>query len=968
MLLGDFNETYMGSWVATWAALYGGWQPDFQHSTTRWAGSRVIDYVVANFDLPEMEVRSEKLSDHLIVTCKFDYDYKVDAPQWRFQPGIIFAKPAWISKQRWQILFDDVYNKGQDDNWTVCCKMVENCKNWDEMEYDDGQLAADYEWCLTCAQLSWSFVGAARLALLEIPGFYEDQCEMRRVLHMANFRRFKGFEVKLQERTMPKTPMKIAQYSRKRLVRLGRLAELQRRLAKDNKDEETANLVRKLYGLESCDEISLSEVVADLEQLQETHDNEEEDRKYLAIKKWKADMCTNITAKTAWLNKKGSKLSPAIEAEDKVTATKMQAAEVLYGYWDQLWRNQRWNDVEKPQKIQRLVEKLKPDIEGLRIPNGRPSLEIFQKQLGHIKGCAGADGWTAAELQVIAASHAASAAVWSTMERWETFQKIPKSVANCKLVHVPKKEKRILLPGQFRPIAIMSSFWRSWSSSWMRSKWIQTWTQQLFPTNITGGMVGAQGPELMATVIAHELNIKRHGLTMDFRHAFDTVDVEVMEEVFLQILPQSCRRWFSLLFGQWKAMDRWVVIDSGVFPKSLKVKQGLPQGDPGSCVVMATLMLALKKMVDSEVVENDSVVFQSIYMDDRTAVATSLEKLQEVQAKWHQLADEFHLIENPEKAQFVQMGKQGSAFEVLGTVIGNFQEKKHGDTRLMKRMQSIEGLHKKLGILPGGIHMKMKDVGVFVRSKMAYGWISTQPKMDWVHKQEQVMWKSWAKLTYANAHMRRIIAGAHTSLRMVAFLRQLRLLAQRNCKLREMDVELVQCQLDKLVYSMLEKLNWRFEDGKFIHELYAEGFCIDDLVDDNTWWKVGHYVRESYRMQHYEFFLHSGRHELAGGDLPPYDPKRRAMACKWAGKDGLAWMLIQGAVQSPRVRMRSSGIRSRCHVCGEVNPAWDHLWPCFTGAEVPQDALLRRQLWPRDAGDLSLCTKFLEEWRRFSEQ
>ena len=26
------------------------------------------------------------------------------------------------------------------------------------------------------------------------------------------------------------------------------------------------------------------------------------------------------------------------------------------------------------------------------------------------------------------------------------------------------------------------------------------------------------------------------------------------------------------------------------------------------------------------------------------------------------------------------------------------------------------------------------------------------------------------------------------------------------------------------------------------------------------------------------------------------------------------------------------------------------------------------QLWPRDAGDLSLCTKFLEEWRRFSEQ
>ena len=184
-------------------------------------------------------------------------------------------------------------------------------------------------------------------------------------------------------------------------------------------------------------------------------------------------------------------------------------------------------------------------------------------------------------------------------------------------------------------------------------------------------------------------------------------------------------------------MERWISIDAGVYQQSHRVQQGLPQGDPGSCVVMATLMLALKKMVDEEVQEDGSEVFQAIYMDDRTAVAKTVDTLKKVQQKWHALADEFHLIENPEKAQFVNLNKRGSAFEVLGTVIGNFQEKKQEDSRLTKRVKEVGHLYRKIGILPGGIHMKMKDVNVFARARLAYGWISTKPKKDWIHRQEQ---------------------------------------------------------------------------------------------------------------------------------------------------------------------------------------------------------------------------------------
>ena len=968
LMLGDYNETYNGSWVATLATIYGGWQPQCGYETSRWSGNRNIDYVIANFDLPSLEAREGKVSDHKIITCEFEYSYRKDGPQWRFQRDICYVKPMWLSNVKWQELFEDAYQEGQREDWKTSCKMVEDFMDWDQVDSEEDQTAVNYEWCLECAQLSWTFANANRLALLDIPGDYENVKEMRRVMHAANHFKVKGYKINLQERTMPKRPFKTGQVQRRRLVRIGRLHELRRRLQKGNRDKETANLVKKLYDVVEVGDVQLRDVAEELADLEQSHEQEENETKIEAIKSWKKNMCTNITAKSAWINKKGSKLSPSIDAGGTVTSTKMQAAEVLYGYWEQLWANQRWTEEETPGKIERLVAKLKGPIENVKIGKGRPSLAIFRKQLGGVKGCAGIDGWTAEELRVIASSEAASQAIWSAMERWEAFAAVPNPLKHCKLVHIPKKEKRVLTPGQFRPIAIMSTFWRSWSSAWMHSKWIHLWTKELFPSNVTGGLAGAQGPEVMAAIIAHDLNSKKHGLTMDFRHAFDTINVAAMEKVMQQILPRTTQRWQSLLFEQWKTMERWVAIDSGVYPQSHQVQQGLPQGDPGSCVVMATMMLALKKMVDEEVQEEGAEVFQAIYMDDRTAVAKTVDTLKKVQKVWHQLADEFHLIENPEKAQYVNMNKQGSAFEVLGTVIGNFQEKKQEDSRLIKRVKEIGVLYKKIGILPGGIHMKMKDVHTFARAKLAYGWISTKPKKEWIQQQEQTMWKTWAKLTYANAHMRRTVTGAHTSLRMIAILRQLRLLSQRDHKLQEQGVEVTQCQLDKMVHKALEDLNWRFEDGKFVHELCIEGFQIEDLVKDCNWRKVGHYVRESYRQQHYQLFLRSGRHELNGLVLTPYDPQRRKMAWQWAGKDGLALLLIQGAVQSPNVRLASSGIDSCCHVCGEPHPTWDHLWPCFTGEAAPMDFLLRRHLWPRDAKDIQLCTSFLNGMRNFCEQ
>ena len=967
VLAGDFNEVFSGSWASTFSTIFGGWQVEHELESTRWSSSRVIDYFVTNFDVQQMQTRDEKLSDHKIVTCRFDHHYKLDAEQWRFKQKTVFARPLWLDEGKWHELFQIAYCLGQEEQWQESCKMVENLVDWEQCEDEEGQLAVDLEWCLTCAQLSWSYITAYRLALLEIDREYDNESEMRRVLHIVNHPTIKGYECGIIRRNFAGQPKKMNQKARRRQVRIGRLYELRRRVQQGNFDKETDNIIKKLYGEVDQKQISSQEVETELLRQEHFQRLEQEHDKFNSLNTWKHQMKHSIKKKSGWINKKGSKLSPSIETEDGITETKMQAAEALYLYWKKLWHTQRWQEEEKPGKIARMVQILREGFDCDRLEHGRPSLQCFKERLKSISGCAGADGWTAEELSVIAASDEAAGALWDTMSRWESFEKVPQPLNNCKLVHIPKKECRFLQPGQFRPIAILSSMWRAWSSTWMRSKWVNGWSTKLFPKSVTGGMPGAQGPEMMASLIAHELGIKRFGITLDFQHAFDTIDVGVMQLVFQELLPTSCARWHSLLFEQWRSMKRWVVIDSGVCPQHLQVEQGLPQGDPCSCVVMATMMLALKKMVDLEVTEDGGQVFQSIYMDDRTAIAKSEEKILEVQQSWQRHASAYHLIENPDKAQIVRMDEPGSAFEVLGTTIGNFQEEHQANSRLTKRVKTIGALYRKIGILPTGVNDKVKDIGVYGRARLAYGWISTRPSKDWVHEQEQDMWKAIGKLTYANPHMRRTVAGANSSLRMVAFMRQLRLLSQRNGKLTEQGKEVTQCQLDEFVATSLQELRWRLVDGKYVHDLYREGFDLQQLQDEASWKKIGHYVRESYRLLHYDLYGRSGRHELSGHVFPPYDAKRRELACKWAQKDGLAWMLIQGAVQSPQVRLRSSHIQSRCVECGYGNPTWDHLWKCFTGEDAPQDVLLQRHLWPRDARDLVLCQTFLDGLRRFND-
>ena len=99
----------------------------------------------------------------------------------------------------------------------------------------------------------------------------------------------------------------------------------------------------------------------------------------------------------------------------------------------------------------------------------------------------------------------------------------------------PKKVRsmRIPKPEHHGPISVQSVFWWAWSATWLKSKHVGNWRKLLFPKNISGGYPGVWGPELLAA-ITHQYLLKwKFAVSLDFSHAFDTINVKMVQEALL---------------------------------------------------------------------------------------------------------------------------------------------------------------------------------------------------------------------------------------------------------------------------------------------------------------------------------------------------------------------------------------------------------------------------------------------------
>jgi len=472
------------------------------------------------------------------------------------------------------------------------------------------------------------------------------------------------------------------------------------------------------------------------------------------------------------------------------------------------------------------------------------------------------------------------------------------------------------------------------------------------------------GPEVMASVVDYFLSGWKHGVSLDLKHAFDTVHLGLLERVLKRVLPRSNHRWIALAFGHWKKMNRWIMLDSHVCRDPLCPEAGLPQGDPLSPLMLVVLMLALQEKVRLKM--GDRPIQHFTYMDDRTIITQSKEAVELAQSTWNEIATEYHLIENPSKAQVVDISSKMDSFEVLGATLGNPKPDKKKKSKATQRLEKTAALYRKIRFLPESFDQRMKDTSIFGKNTLAYGWISHAPAMKWSRAQQTEAWRCLGKTQYSSVPMRKVVAGATLHINIVVLMRQLRLLAKRNAELESMysqDIlSLEFTTLEEMVVQGLINLNWSRSDrtAKWEHPFLLEGFELADVNDNLKWKKISHAIRESYRQNGFEELKTSDRHELLNYDLGHYDPKRRDAAIRWARRDSLAYMLILGAIQSPfQRRMHDHRFQSVCPRCNIENPPWDHMWMCFSKV-VPADVLLRRYCWPKNAADVALCTAFLD--------
>ena len=949
---GDWNEEWLGSWIATFAGLHGGEQQDCAAvSSSRWNSSLLIDYWFSNFSIGSASRRMEKLSDHCIITTTVDFGKLLDESYTRFVQEKQLKCPDWLSVGQWHMLFKEAYLLGEKLNWQEAILQVEEM-NWPS-EVGEQELI-DYQWALVCAKLSWSFATASGYALHQIPLGYDNLKEIHAVVEVANFRKAKGVSIRIQKRALQKKAARTSLAIRKLYKKAGRLTTLTRAFLRNRVDSEVINLQKKLFPNLTWNELSRSMVKDKLDSVQQCITTREAEEKDNNINSWKRRMHSGIHERGKWIHKQGQQKSPNV-ADDKNASNRQEGAQMLHRYWRRLWDNQNWTEEEREAKAGRIADAIRNQVSD-QIEGSRPALSEFQAGLKRIAGTHGIDGWAACELKAIAAVNEAAQMVWDAMELWEETSLVPECIAHCKLVCVAKKDKRILCPHEYRPICVMSSLWRAWSSTWIRTSCIAEWRGSLFPATVSGGIPGSHGPETLAAVIDHQVHCLHHGVSLDFKHAFDTVDLRLMHQALRQSVPNCMKPWLDLVIRQWVSMSRWIVFDGCVNQQSIQTATGLPQGDPASPMIMNVLMWFCMQEVNR--VCDDSTLFHVTYMDDRTVVASSSQTIQKAEDEWNRLACEFHLLENKDKAQHVNV-QHFETMDVLGALVGRPLPSDDKISKASQRIDASATRYRRIHFLPLKHRQKLFTANVFARSGLEYGWIASCPTEQQLKAQEIWLWKCLGRTSYSSPYMRSVIVGANSHMRFMLFKKQISLLAKRDLELRNLELPVSRTFLNQMVEDGLSKLGWECTDQFWTHHDFELGFRVDDLNDELLWRKVSHNIRESFRKHLFDGLVQCGRHDANEINVP-YDCSRRKLALRWAGDDFTSFMLIVGGMASPYQRqlIGFGSENSHCSICGESAPGWEHIWLCANGF-IPADGLLiKRFLWPRTSQDFPLCSSF----------
>ena len=157
---------------------------------------------------------------------------------------------------------------------------------------------------------------------------------------------------------------------------------------------------------------------------------------------------------------------------------------------------------------------------------------------------------------------------------------------------------------------------------------------------------------------------------------------------------------------------------------------------------MTVLMFTLKQQVEEVAQVQNGDIYHPIYMDDRTVVAKSEATLLEVQAAWGTCC---------KALSFDWEWSQSSSSSITRTKIAPLRSLARSldhslraikkNSRMQRRMDDAQILHKKISMLPVGVAQRVKDCSTYCRPALAYGWVDKLPLDANVRIVDYSMWE-----------------------------------------------------------------------------------------------------------------------------------------------------------------------------------------------------------------------------------
>ncbi len=800
---GDWN---MGSdeIIAQVALTFGGDHIGSPDESTRWSSDRCIDFFLISFlaiwnlEFGETATREEHVSDRKIVQTTVQLDTLINA-EVRIAKRLLFFQPSWLSFDEWVELMDIAWQSGEQKGWREVCAKLEHIIEWSQEQEDDiEQTMIDYTWMAWELKVCWTYQQAYRLALQHAAVLQHeiDLFELQKVEHLANhfnFRTGDGKSINLKERHFPKDRTRITEKSRALLAKARRLRDLAHQISSGGMSRGNAKQILHLRKKLRVDGQMDAHQFCDL--AKQCEFQAKEWSRIETAPQWKSNMKKHYSMRAKWLTRPFKPNPGVIKEDGTTTGTKNDAAHTLMLHWKHLGEEVAWQPDELHTTANEISSILRPLITTAAQDGGRlPNVSDMKNALTMIKGTHGVDGWTKKGL------------------RGRTPTIIQQSKISC-IGKIKEDYSKGCPASSFRPITVQSCFWRAWSTMWLAAP-CNNWKNKVFPRGMAGASRGSAGPEVLAATADVLLGEFKHGISLDFSHAFDCVSSQFLGCVLDQALPQECRMWAKLLAFLWSNLHRWFHYGGHCHHECLRGDFGIPQGDPASPLTLLLLLLAGQSEVSRLV---PGVVWQCIYMDDRLAITQDRTDAVKAAEAWQGYAKKIHLKENLMKTQFIDVAKasqfEGLNFckscEHLGARIGQPSQKDFRDCKKnIQRVCKAKDVATRVALLPCGTQCKVEDCKVFGLSRMAYGWIKRFPLDSWCKSLDKRIMHTLGQFNYGIFEPKQILIHAHLGSQANITFKLVRLLPLRNQLLEHIGFGGIQGDLEKTIYERLTGLPW----------------------------------------------------------------------------------------------------------------------------------------------------------------